>query len=219
MSIKDKTESGTVLLYILLAVALLAALSYAVANTTRGSVQDLTDDRANILAVEIIEYANILTQAVTQVKLRGYSDREISFENTNAAGYINANCTEDECKIFHVDGGGLTLLEPPPNANDGTDWLFAADQVLDIGTTDSDLVAILRNLDQTVCEQINRRLHGTTTIQPEDGTANNTQFTGTYGSGTELSISGLPGLSAYCFEGDGTFASGTYNYYHVLIPR
>lgn len=220
MSERDQTQSGTVLVYILLAVALLAALSYAVANTTRGSVQDLSDERANLLAVEIIEYANILTQAVTQVKLRGYSETEISFENPGVAGYTNANCIEDECEIFHIDGGGLTLLSPPPNANDGTDWLFTTNEIIDVGTTSSDLIAVLRNLDQTVCEQINLKLHNTTAIALEDGTPSVVQFTGTYGTGTEISITGLSGLNAYCFEGDSaSFPASTYNYYQVLIPR
>jgi len=223
-------QSGNVLFYILIAVALLAALSYAVTQGGRTGVRSVTRERANVYASEIIEYGNILSQSVSQIRLRGYQDTEISFENNIVSGYINANCTDDECKIFHVNGGGLNFLRPPMNANDGVDWLFSVNRVIYVGThiggvatSDLELVAVLQNIDKGVCEQINRKLHGTSVIPQENDSINLVKFTGAY-SGAWIADSGgasgpIAGNSAYCFEGNVDPPSGTYHYYQVIIAR
>ena len=53
-------QSGNVLFYILIGVALLAALSFAVTHTSRGTLSHLTREQSNLLATEIIEYSTLL---------------------------------------------------------------------------------------------------------------------------------------------------------------
>jgi len=223
-------QSGNVLFYILIAVALMAALSYAVTQSGRGSASSLTKGKASIYASEIIEYGNILSQSVSQVMLRGYKNTEISFENDVVSGYENANCMENGCKIFNINGGGLTFLKSPEYANDGTDWVFTVNRVINIGTqigggetSDLDLVMVLQNINKTVCEQINKKLHNTIIIPQENDSVYLEKFAGVYhGSWIDDSAGEngpLAGSSAYCFEGNDTPASGTYHYYQVLIAR
>ncbi len=213
-------QSGNVLFYILIAVALLAALSFTVAQSGRGNVGKLTTEKAAIYATEIIEYGNIIAMAASQIRLRGYKDTEISFENSSVTGYTNANCTEDECEIFHVNGGAVGFSSPHPNINDGTDWLITVNSVANIGTSSPDAIIILQNIDQNICQQLNNKLHGTTVIPQEEDSITLTKFTGTY-SGLAISDSSgaIAGNSAYCFEGNTTPAAGTYHYYQVLIAR
>ncbi len=213
-------QSGNILFYILIAVALLAALSFTVAQSGRGSMSNLSNEKAALYATEIIEYGNILAQATSQIRLRGYKDTQISFENTKVTGYTNTNCTEDECEIFHVNGGGINWSAPPKNTNDGTDWLITVNNITNIGTTSVDLVMLLQNVNLSVCQQINKKLYGTITIPQEEDTITLTKFTGTY-SGLSISDSGnvMAGNYAYCFEGNSTPAAGTYHYYQVLIAR
>ena len=217
------TQSGNVLIYVLIAVALLAALSYAVAQSGRGGVKNLTREKAALYATEIIGYGNTVFQAVSQLRLRDYDASEISFENPIVAGYTNANCTDSECKIFDIYGGGLTWVSPPTGANDGTDWVFTVNHIDGVGlsgTDDRDVMMILQNLDLTVCQEINNKLHNTTVIPQQDFPLTNiAPFTGSFNGRTIQASGVLVGKYAYCFEGAGTPPAGTYSYYQVLIPR
>ncbi len=216
----QNSQSGNVIFYVLIVVALLAALSYAVTQSGRGNVSGIGKEKAKIYATEIIGYGNILSQAISQIRLRGYKDTEISFENSKVAGYANANCYDDGCEIFHINGGAINWISPSSNANDGSEWLFSVNGVTNIGTTSLDLVMILPNIDIAVCQQINEKLHGTTIIPQEEDSVTLSKFTGTY-SGLAISDSGaaMDGNNAYCFEGNVAPAAGTYHYYQVLIAR
>ena len=87
-------ECGNVLFYILIAVALIAALSYAVTTTSRGGgTADISQEKAGLAASEILEYSNNIASAAAQLNLRGCRDTEISFDNTlSATDYSNTNC-------------------------------------------------------------------------------------------------------------------------------
>lgn len=105
-------ESGNAIFYILIAVALLAGLSYAVSLSGRGNQSAISSQQARLHALGIIEYAEILKNSVSQIRLRGYQDTEISFENNIVSGYENAFCTGEGCKLFEINGGGISYLEP-----------------------------------------------------------------------------------------------------------
>ena len=106
-----KTEQGNVFFYILIAVALFAALSYAVSRNNTGSTDIFTDEQAKLAAQEIIEYGNTVANAVQKLRLRGCSDTEISFENDIIDGYENG--TNTSCQVFHVDGGDINWTSIP----------------------------------------------------------------------------------------------------------
>ena len=61
-------NSGNVLFLILIAVALFAALSYAVTNSGRtGGGQALSRDQAKIKASELLQYASYIQQTMTRL--------------------------------------------------------------------------------------------------------------------------------------------------------
>lgn len=233
------SQSGNVLFYILIAVALLAALSFAVSQGGRGSVETLSEDRARLYASEILEYANNVGSAVAQIRLRGFSDEQISFENPVVSGYTNGNCTSDECKVFHPSGGGMSWMTPAAEMNDGSDWFISGDSCVNsIGTGYSgacnssdesvfELIMFLPNLDLNVCLQINEFLDidAVSGSPPtEAGNAYNSgagKFTGTFQDVNNYEITGtFKGVKTGCFEGGGAFpAPGTYHFYRVLIAR
>ncbi len=231
-----KDQSGNVLFYILIAVALLAALSYTVAQSSRGGTSNLNKERSALYATEIIEYGNILTQAVSQIRLRGYQATEISFENNMVAGYTNANCTDSECKIFNINGGGISWLSPKTGVNDGNEWFITGGPCIpDIGIGDaactalsgsSELVIFLPNVDKDICLQINKKL-GINNIadSPPQEPSNayilddSRKWTGSWNDIHQIS-GAFTGLHSGCFEGGGTDPiPGTYHYYQVLISR
>lgn len=103
-------NSGNILFIILIAVVLLAALSYTVAQGWRAGSANLDNDKARIYAAEIVQYGNVLEHATSQLRLRGYLETEISFENSIVNGYANPNCTQDGCKVFNINGGAISFV-------------------------------------------------------------------------------------------------------------
>lgn len=220
-------ESGNALFIILIAVALMAALSFAVSQGGRGNVEAISAERARLAATDMLSYADTVGKAVGQLRLRGYSAEQISFENNVVAGYTNANCSDDLCKVFAPDGGALTWTAPPADANDGSDWRITPDmEVEDVGQTCAangceELTLQLLDVDDSVCEQLNDLLGitapTTLAVNPDNSAS---LFTGSYAYvdtiGDVTGSAKLAGLRAGCF----TSTADAHNvFYKVLITR
>ncbi len=112
-------DGGNVLFLILIAVALFAALSYAVTQSSR-SGGNADREKLKTAASEIIQYGTAMEQAITRMRvINKTTPDQLSFENEAwksgngtvlyAAGYnVNSRGTIDQ--LFHPDGGGLTPL-------------------------------------------------------------------------------------------------------------
>ncbi len=236
-------QSGNVLFYILIAVALLAALSYSVSQSSRGSGSALSKEAANVYAIEVMEFGNTLSQAVAQIRLRGFDEAELSFENDTLTGYINPNCSGDECKIFHISGGGVEYQAPNVDWLDqsfSTGYLSYGDyQFLGQACTESttchsdsidneDLVLFVPYIKREVCLQINKRLGvpNPSGDAPEDigcsGSGSGFRFTGAFVETISLKdAAGDLNNIAGCFKhGAGcTPSPNSYHYYRTLVER
>lgn len=240
-------NAGNVLFLILIAVALFAALSYAVTQSSRSSGDGVTKDKARLVASEIIQYATRVEQAVSRMRVIGRcTDTQINFNNAVVLTYNNTTAPSDgRCDVFGMNGGTLIFQGPPKNATtNGNNWVFnGANTVSNVGTgaqnassavcpgsdatACSELVMILQNIDKTVCLEINKKLgipERSAGNPPQDnGSVNMSSFVGTYAATTALgdvpAQAHLHGKLSGCFEGDSTPAAGTYHYYHVLLTR
>lgn len=239
-------ESGNVMFYILLAIALLAALTFAVAGNERTSAHNLTADKIRLYATDIIDYGHALSNATAQLRLRGIRDMNISFESplTAANNYINPNCTTDDCRIFAPDGGGViwTLLDAAAldtthtGAPDYAWWsISGAYDITSVGSNCAgsnckDVAAFANNINVDVCKEINRLLGivnignappvSSISLDPMGG-----HFKGTYPNtadtldgATAAAKETLHNHTAACVKHD-TPADPTYIYYQVLMPR
>lgn len=224
------SERGSSLFIILFAVALFAALTYAISQQRNGPAA-LSSEKLRLLAGDVMDMGNSLADATSRLRLRRIPNTTISFENDSVAGYTNAACTEDACKVFAYDGGGKDWEKPSPDINQGTDWGFTGDiAIQDIGTTDADLVAILPHLSESLCNQINMMigLYGSAGTPPVLATVTANKFTGTYHA-TPSIVSGtsINGQKSACIKvttASGTAVSGsplnnTYLFYQVLESR
>lgn len=232
-----KNESGSVLFYILIAIVLFAALSFAMSQMNRGGGGESNRELRRLQASEILQYTRALQTAIRNMKIEGTEDDEISFETTAVAGYNYASCG-DACKVFAADGGNMAYMIPA--ASDWLDstqsagvnfgqWVFSGNNnVVDVGTAAPDLLAILPWVREDLCVEINRLLG----IDNPGGQPPNddsdahlaTKFQGTYTA--SQSIGGgdpeIEGQRAGCFQGDDNLTSpeaGTYHFYQVLIAR
>lgn len=241
---KNHPESGSAVFYILIAVALFAALSFAVANMMRAGGSRPNTELMELRASEILQYSGGLRRAVQQMKISGVPDAEISFETATLGGYANPNCLEARCKLFDPSGGGIVYSEPP-----AADWLdtshaaalqygrwYVPNNVCavnagnggagcDSDTADNeDLVLFLPWIKKDICIAINSKLGVTNpggNPPQEAGDAwpgGYTQFTGSYADGVALEQNGL---RAGCFEGSsgGVPPEKSYAFFQVLLAR
>lgn len=233
---KHNPESGNALFYILIAVALLAALSYAVSQSGRGSAKQISDERARLAASEIIEYSNNISAAVTQLKLRGVDTDELCFDDTNwgASDYDHSPaCTDDFNKIFHISGAGIIWSSAPSEAMDSAAspdnlWhIYGNNEINNVGTTCgaagcSDLALYVDELSIQVCQQLNDLIGNTDadTAPPTDTDMGETRYVGAFAYsntiGDEAGGTAIDGAASGCFQNT---TDSKYVFYKVLIAR
>ena len=239
-----KTEQGNVFFYILLAVALFAALSYAVSRNNTGSTDIFTEEQAKLAAQEIIEYGNNVANAVQKLRLRGVQDHEFDFSNnvfklTNGTLFplVNATCTSNTCKLFSVNGGNIEAQYAPevsqisnlPNGIGSTPGQgnFRSNYIEGIGSSEPDLNFEVTYVNRKVCIKINEILgvDNPSNTPPVDSYSQQ-NYSGTLTSfplpsGTDSigdSITNLAGKTAFCLTNSAT-APQYYVYKQVLITR
>lgn len=227
---KKLHQHGFGLFAILLAIALFAALSYAISRIGSGT-NNLSAERINIIAAEIIDTGNKISDAAGKLRLRRINPVNISFENMSVAGYVTG-CADDECRIFAYDGGGLEWPRPPANANNGENWGFTGNvRITDIGTDNAELLAVLPNISLDVCTRINVLLgiHDAATAPSSIAAVAVSKFTGTYNDAgpSVINTAQTLGKKSACLQVtaltgnaiDGTPLTNAYTYYHVLLER
>jgi len=208
-------ERGNVLFLILIAVALFAALGFAVSNILRsGNPTTIAGEQARVYASEILDYGRNMRQAVQNIRIsNGCRDTDISFENPIEGGYVNG--TNTECQVFHPDGGGMSWVSPANGINDGTEWVITSSNIVNgVGTTLPDLAIILINVNSNICTQINET-SGISALGSDPGIAF-TAFTGTYV--TEDTINFSNGQTFGCLNHDNSGTDEAF-FYQVLITR
>lgn len=226
-----RAESGNVLVYILIAIALLASLSYAVSQSSRGSGSQITQERVNLMATEILDYADLIGKAVVQLKLRGCDSEsasdsnKISFRQSDDASYNHATASDTDCRIFDISGGGMSFRDAPDNAsNISPSILFDGNmEVENMGTTCagascSDLLILFRDIQENLCIRLNEMVNVTNPsgAPPVETSFNFVPFVGLYTYNGTLGdeAAELDGKKAGCAND-----SGTYHFYKVLISR
>lgn len=234
-------EKGNVLFLILIAVALFAALSYAITKSDRGS-GTIARETSLLNASKIIQYAASISQSMDRLRLTNTcADSQFSFENSQEAGYTNAATPSDNsCKVFHTGGGGVSWQDPPPATNDGSTYQFVGGPIIHrrdgnnstYAAANADLVMYLFGLNQQTCADINRGLNITGIPVDSGNIAAVTKFTGTFLEQDNITgiigaeqpspcistpNTGLCGRPMGCFREE--TAGQRYVFYAILIDR
>lgn len=225
-----KENKGNVLFLILIAVALFAALSYAVTQSSKTGGDSIGKDKAKLIAAQIMQYASSIEQAIVRIMLiNGCSDTTISFDNP-FVGYNNASSPADKrCHVFDANGGGVSYqkIEPvwykstTPVAWTMREYMPANDSFVNVGVdcpnnTCTELSFQLWGLTDELCDALNKNLKIPTKYT--ETISGNTQFVGTYTYNATNVIGAtepnLAGVRAACIT------TGTHNvFYHVTLAR
>lgn len=236
-----KRESGNALFLILIAVALFAALSYAITQSGRGGA-GIDKEQAGIAAAQLAQYAAQIEQTIMRMQVvSGCSTAKLSFYHDSSGDgvvqtdgtdvYYNSNSpTPDECHVFYKDGGGMTYQAPNDQWLDGTNtsafgygeiFITGSTGVLDVGSSLGDLLLFIPYLSEDVCKAIVKNFQDSSDIPLEDTHAwSNVYYTGTFTTTRVVdNVTGYDNIEGHrtgCFEGNLTPAGG-YHFYHVLI--
>ena len=239
---KDRqSESGNVLFLILIAVALFAALSYAVTSSSRSGGGDANDETNLISSSTITQYpASIRTAIIRMQVSNGVDITDLEFNEPTDFG--NCSTAGSNC-VFHPAGGGATHVPGSADVMDSgaqVDWVFNAENEINLVGTSSatvnspttataEIIAFLPGIRQGICQRINDEL-GITGIPTETGINITTQHVNADGSGTGLpafvasgttATIGAAGATALDGQAFGCFQqpAGTFHYFHVLIEQ
>jgi hypothetical protein len=172
---KRASERGNVLFLILIAVALFAALSYAVTQSTRSGGGDASKETNLVNAAGVTQYPASVKTAITRMIVSNGTDADSLLFNTPST-YGSFTTTYPATNgVFHPTGGGATYTDAPANVmqsgSPGT-WHFNGEnQVTNIGTSGTlsastaDVIAFLPGVKKAVCDSIHGKL-GISTAYP-----------------------------------------------------
>lgn len=226
------SESGNVLFLILIAVALFAALSYAVTSSTRSGSNDGSSETNLISSAQITQFPAGVSNSIVRMVIAGVSVDEVRF-NTPAE-FDDLDTTT--IGVFHPNGGGAIYIPAPPDIMvDGLagEWFFNADlEIPQIGTEGvdgNDIIAFLVGVKQSICRKINEE-HGLGSTIPvlnanrasdytkrmyDDGSSDYV-FPTTDMPDIDDGSATFDGQPFACFQNAG---GGDYVYYHVVVER
>lgn len=182
----NKSQSGNVLFLILIAVALFAALSYAITKSSRGS-GDAKKESAQASAARIIQEAGQIQATVMRLKLQGYTQVLFNSSAPNNSGTCYRGKTAvTPCKtigLFSQEAGGFRPkvgnVDIPVMGKAETDWGLWSESLkvagVEAGTTEPDMLLYIAPIEVEVCKEINKKENGTATILPW-GTTTTTGF-------------------------------------------
>lgn len=174
-TMRNSNESGNALFLILIAVALFAALSYAITQSGRGG-GNVTQQTALITAGQVTEQPADVRSATTRMILTGITGTSIVFDASASVNNVFDTVT---------GGGGATNVPPPTGAcNSAADcaaWVYVPAYtnasthgyfILGVGSggvNGSDAMALLKGtsgVSDQVCQAIQKGLGFTVSTPP-----------------------------------------------------
>lgn len=172
-----ENERGNVLFLILIAVALFAALSYAVTSSSRSGGGDANDETNLISSSTITQYpASIRTAMIRMQVSSGIPVDSMEFNvpgNTAADDGDFEDCSNSGVNcVFHPNGGGATHVPGSADVMAGgaqVDWVFNAENEINLvgtssttvdspTTTSAEIIAFLPGIKRGICQKINEEL-------------------------------------------------------------
>ena len=177
-----KKSAGNVLFLILIAVALFAALSYAVSSSFRGGETTISQEQARVKAGELLRDMESIRNGYSFLwSQKGCSIDEISFikngkdiEAPVSSDFDAASPKSDEsCDIFHPNGAGIAYPQNLDEFQNATaagiylgklEFYFSGHEPAgaygfeNLGTASDDHMVILRGVLPEVCQNVNKLL-------------------------------------------------------------
>lgn len=221
MKTNKEQESGNALIYVLIAIALFAALSFTLARQTDSSeAGTLSDERAELYATQIISYAAQTKSALDQMLFIGTDIDDLDFIDPSDAGFNAGTQRARSNRVFHPEGGGLILGRIPPDAVDqnittpvagwylgsfnNIEWTaLAAGNTAGPGGAESpfeDVILVAYQLKESVCSKINEKVNGSSTIPVMGDSIKESMIDASFYAGTNVELTTDPTGAPICVD-------------------
>lgn len=212
-------EQGSAIWFILLAVALLAALTMTMTRSSDTVEQSGDAERARLLASNLMRYTGGIKTAVERMLTSGISESDLCFHDAGWGNndYNGASCTNPANQVFGAEGGAV----PFRTFDFAPKWrIFGSHTVLNLETTQTELI-IQAQVDGSLCREINNMLNidNPAGDAPADIAQNIAPFTGSYALAAADSTIGNEAAQLAGKESGCRKEGGQYYYYQVLIKR
>lgn len=212
-------QQGSAIWFVLLAVALLAALTMTMTRSSDTIEQSGDAERARILASDLMRYTGGIQAAINKMLLQGVSESDLCFHAPEWGhnSYNGASCTNPANQIFGSEGGAVKFRTYDSASN----WrIFGSHAVLDLETSAPELIIEAR-VSAMLCREINNMLNipNPANDAPADIIQNVTLFVGAFALATPDNTIGNQATSLARKEVGCRKDSGQYYFYQVLIKR
>lgn len=172
---KNLLQSGNVLFLILIAVALFAALAYAITSSSRGGRTSTTTEVGDVTAGRILNFTTAVQAAVLRIStIKGVPPAELKYNNDVTMSYDGTiymgalgTPSDPSLYVFHPQGGGVPAQKfedaVTPCIGCGTAQVKGGHFTINwvnmpgMGTEAADIVMIILDLRDDACQAINRR--------------------------------------------------------------
>lgn len=222
-------QKGNALFLILIAVALFAALSYAITQSGKGS-GTIDKEQSLIKAAQITQFPATVRSAVNRLVLTGTAITSIDFA-------VNAVSSNSDA-VFSASGGGVIVQTPPITGGTASYWGFASTDgtngyhIAGIGTdtagSGQDVFAYLDGISLSICQAINKGLGLSSTPSQETVAVvlttdpiTHLATAGGAGDGTaaRANVFYARHASPQSFACNENTTGGNYVYYHTLYEQ
>ncbi len=228
-NLPSKSESGSIIFYVLLGIVLIGLLTVALRNSG-GGLDNIDKEDLILKAGQVQRYAAELARGVSTLLENHISEADIRFAHPDAATEYGTITTNPGNQVFDVTGGRASYQPAPDGINDGSAWeFFGTSDIPQVGSDKPELIAVLPHVTQEFCETMNAQLGFTAGTQPTDDAAgspacvmggSSDRFAGTFDDASpntldDTTFSKLPAYQACVL----CASDNSYNYYYVLMAR
>lgn len=230
----ENRQNGNAMVYVLIALALFGFLTMTLSRSNdQADSQDISDEQAEFYATELIEYV-ASAQNVIEMMLATGSEitnptdpdypkpNDLNFVTPNSAGF---NTPPHGHKVFHPQGGGLNYHETfNKKIQSGATSVWAINDHIDVEWTQldtdgatplDDVILTAYFLTKPICEIINEKITGATTI-PVTANPHSDYFLATGNTDFDTTeCAGCEGFSSLCVED----SNGDYSFYNIIATK
>ena len=232
----NNPQSGSIFIWIFVMIALFGALSFAMMQSGRQGMSNLTSEKAKLLTTEILAQAETMGNTVRQLRINGCTDTQINFvgEPTTGWNYANTTSPPSYCSVFTPSAGALKWGKSPV---DSATWQIMGIHCYEaLGSTGtcsaitSELELNLIDIPDQLCIEINKAAGiGLPNAPPplENYNANlgapanlfRGTFQGSSSSTGRIENIGASGKRYGCYKDNTGSLIGSNIFFYILIAR